>query len=113
MVRRESKYRQRSISLEGAKDRRGRWLTSVLQDCSNVATEVERKLLSEELKRAMDLLPVRQRQVIEKTVIGGCHLNEAAQDIGVTPQAVCGLRKRGLGLLRVILEKSGFSCRDS
>lgn len=63
---------------------------------ADVAAQVELKLLSEEMLRLLADLPAKQRQVILFTVIHGKSLTETAPLLGVTPQAICSMKKRAL-----------------
>lgn len=73
---------------------------SMLADDTDIAGEVERKCLRDELRCALARLPERQRQAVVLTVLEECRLGEAARLLGVTAQAVHNLQKRGLARLK-------------
>lgn len=73
-----------------------------LADKTDVAGEVELKLLGQDALLALRELPPKQQLAILRTVLNGVSLTETAREMGVTAQAVYNLRNRGLARLRKI-----------
>lgn len=73
-----------------------------LVDKADVAQEVETKCLSEELMKAVRMLPAKQQQVVLETIVGHKRLKDVAGELGITVQAIYNLRQRGLARLKTL-----------
>lgn len=80
-------------------------LIEILPNGTDISQEVEDLFLSGEIRKAIHMLPVRQRIVIIKTMFLGFKLVDIATELEVAPQAIFNLRKRALARLKRILEK--------
>ncbi len=74
-----------------------------LPAADNVAADVERGMLAAELRQAVMALPEKQRLAIVGTLLNGEKLSAVAAKLKVSPQAVYGLRVRGLARLKTRL----------
>lgn len=81
----------------------GGGLLAVLASKDHVEDRLEQQEQRDELSQALAGLPERQRLAIIYTVIKGMQLNEAAQRLGISLQAVHSLRQRGFGRLKKVL----------
>lgn len=77
-----------------------------------IEKQVELALLSRELLRMMEQLPVKQRQAILYTLIGGKNLRETGEILGVSAQAVYSLRQRGVAKLQGRLKQNFMGNKD-
>ncbi len=71
----------------------------------NTAAEIEQAETSAELSRALQAMPERQRQAIILTILQEQTLQTAAEQMGVSLQAVYSLRKRGVKAMHSIMLK--------
>lgn len=78
-------------------------LLAVLAAADNVEELLEQQEIRSELSQALTDLPERQRLAIVYTVLQGMSLNQAAQQLGVSLQAVHSLRQRGFSRLKKML----------
>lgn len=83
----------------------GSTVLDTLADDMDIEKQIELKILSNELLRCMEELPVKQRQVILLTLVAGKSLIETANLLGVTPQAIYSLKNRGIKRLRSFYTK--------
>jgi RNA polymerase sigma factor (sigma-70 family) len=102
LFKKERRRWQEEELIEGGQEDEGGDPLLQLPDTMDVAVEVELRFLSEELKAAVDGLPDKQRQVIQRTVLGAERLTTVAAELGITAQAVYNLRQRGLARLKTI-----------
>jgi RNA polymerase sigma factor (sigma-70 family) len=109
LFKKERRRWQRESTLEGGDDTGGLSLLATLPDSCDVAASVELRLLSAELKAAVSKLPERQYQAVVATLVQGRRLAEAAQEMGVSPQAVHNLQRRGVARLKACLFSSDRS----
>ena len=72
-------------------------------DAASVSEALELEADHAEVVEAMELLPDRERLVIEEHYYRGRRLAEIGRDLGVTESRVCQLHRRALVLLRDIL----------
>lgn len=102
LFKRERRHWQREFSLEqaGEPDGEGVGLLEVLTDNTDIAREVENKLVYDEVVRALGSLPERQRYAVASLLAGDSRLSSVAAELGVTIQAVHNLRRRGLARLK-------------
>ncbi|VBB09425.1 rna polymerase sigma factor 70 region 4 type 2 [Lucifera butyrica] len=75
---------------------------AILAAPGDLAMEVEIRLRGAAVREILLQLPERQREVIEKTVLGEAKLSEAAAGMGMSVQAAHNLKKRGLARLKVL-----------
>lgn len=104
LFKRERRNWQGELSLESETEQEESFLNQLADD-TDIEMQIERKLLAAELFGLLGALPAKQRQVILFTVVAGQSLTEAARQLGVTPQAVCGLKKRAIKELKILAEK--------
>ncbi len=83
-------------------------LLELLAAADNVEGEVEARFTTKTVREALVKLPDKQRVAVVKTLLGQAQLADIAAELGVTPQAVYGLRQRGLARLRKELSKKLF-----
>ena len=102
LFKRERRRWQNEAQLDGGSDEDGLAMLDQLADSTDVAGEVEFKWLSSELMTAVTALPDKQRLVILRTVLGAERLTTIAVELGITPQGVYNLRKRGLTRLKTL-----------
>lgn len=101
LFKRERRRWENEAELDGVgQDEDGLSRLEQLPDGTDVASEVEEQWLSGELIAAVKQLPDRQRQVILRTVWDHGSLTTMAAELGITPQGVYNLRKRGLTSLK-------------
>lgn len=81
-------------------------LIETLAASDNVESEVETHFSNKIIKDALQKLPEKQRLAVGKTLLGEAHLADIATELKITPQAVYGLRQRGLVQLRKELAKN-------
>ena len=74
-----------------------------LTSADNVAAAVEMAALAAELRQAVTSLPEKQRLAIVGTLLNKEKLSVVAAELKVSPQAVYGLRERGLARLKTHL----------
>ncbi|KYZ76470.1 hypothetical protein AXX12_08540 [Anaerosporomusa subterranea] len=70
----------------------------------DVVGEVQRREQREELRHALTILPIRQRQAVTATIIGEGRLVDLAVEWGISIQAVHATRKKALLSLRQCFE---------
>ncbi len=75
-------------------------LIEMLVADEQVESEVETQFINQIINDALLKLPEKQRLTIVKTLLGEAQLADIAAELNVTPQAVYGLRQRGLVRLR-------------
>jgi RNA polymerase sigma factor (sigma-70 family) len=79
------------------------------QDFSEeIAAAIELKAQISKTKKILSELSAKQQKVINLTVFKEKQLKEAAQEMGITPQAVYNLQKRGLRNLKDKLSQAAF-----
>lgn len=103
-VRKQQTQWLHEVSIEREGDSEKGNLIDTLPSNTNVSDEVEQRFLENKLRADIDMLPERQRFVVLKTVLCDYSQSELAAELGVTPQAIFNLRKRGLARLRENLE---------
>ncbi|HWR45801.1 sigma-70 family RNA polymerase sigma factor [Sporomusa sp.] len=112
LFKRERRRWQQEITLTGGstggEEHEGPGLLDTLASASNVESEVEAKSTEAVVKQALRTLPDKQRVAIVKTLLGEAQLAEVAAELGTSPQAVYGLRQRGLARLKKELDKNIF-----
>lgn len=102
LFKKERRRWQEEELSEGSLGGEGQDVFAQLVDKADVAQEVETKCLSEELMKAVRMLPVKQQQVVLETIVGHKRLNDVAGELGITVQAVYNLRQRGLARLKTL-----------
>lgn len=102
LFKKERRRWQEEELSEGSLGGEGLDVFAQLVDKADVAQEVETKCLSEELMKAVRMLPAKQQQVVLETIVGHKRLNDVAGELGVTVQAVYNLRQRGLARLKTL-----------
>jgi len=102
LFKRERRRWEQEIQLEGEQEEDGFALLTQLSAGIDVAFEVEIRWLSTELTRAVATLPSKQAEVIMRTVVEGEALTKVAAELGITPQGIYNLRKRGLTRLKML-----------
>ena len=103
LFKRERRRWEQEIQLEGGQEEDGLGgLLAKLPASSDVAMEVELEWLSQELRKVMLTLPQKQAEVIVRTVIGGETLTKVGEELGITPQGIYNLRKRGFARLKIL-----------
>ena len=102
LFKRERRRWEQEIQLEGGQEEDGLGLLAKLPASSDVAMEVELEWLSQELRKVLLTLPQKQAEVIVRTVIGGEALTKVGEELGITPQGIYNLRKRGFARLKIL-----------
>ena len=100
LFKKERRKWQSETAADADVDDEGSSLLDTLQASDNVEAAIERMELSQELQRALAELPERQSRAVILTLIEGRRLIEAGRELGISPQAVHNLQRRGLGRLR-------------
>ena len=102
LFKRERRRWENEIALDGGKDEdEGLSILGQLADGADVAREVEEKWLREELLAGIKALPQKQGWVMIETVFHDESLKNMAGKLGITPQGVYNLRKRGISSLKM------------
>ncbi|HWR09564.1 sigma-70 family RNA polymerase sigma factor [Sporomusa sp.] len=83
-------------------------LLDILAAADHVELAAEGNFISTVIDQALAALPEKQRLIVINTLLDDRQLSEVAVALGVTPQAVYGLRQRGLACLKKQLEKIFF-----
>ncbi|WP_144351404.1 RNA polymerase sigma factor [Sporomusa termitida] len=100
LFKRERRRWQREVPLTGGDREDGEYsLLTTLAAPDNVELAAEEAAIAGAVKEALAALPDKQRLVIVATLLGDVRLTEIAARWGITPQAVYGLRQRGLTCL--------------
>ena len=107
LFKRERRRWQTELPLSGgAEDEEGNerpgWLTA-LAAADSVEEAAESEWISEHIREALRGLPDKQRLAVVRTLLGGAQLADVATELGVSPQAIYGLRQRGLARLKTHL----------
>lgn len=109
LFKRERRRWQQELPLtEGGTDegdKQGNCWLETLAAAVNVEAKVENDFVNEAIAEAVAALPDKQRIAVVKTLLGEGRLADVAVELRVSPQAVYGLRKRGLVHLRKELAK--------
>ena len=101
LFKRERRRWEHEAQLDGGgEDENGLSMLELLADGADVAGEVERRWIAEELIAAVKTLPSTQGQVIVRTVLGHEKLATIGMELGITPQGVYNLRQRGFNRLK-------------
>lgn len=80
------------------------WL-EMLADEQNVEELVENSFTVSAVQQAISTLPVKQRVAVVRTLFEDARLSDVAAELGISSQAVCNLRQRGLARLKKNFEK--------
>lgn len=112
LFKRERRRWQQELPLTGGKsdenDSQAMALIAALPATDNVEASVEKNFIKHLINESLDKLPEKQQVAIVKTLLEGAKLADVAAQMGVSPQAVYGLRQRGLSQLkRDLLNKLG------
>ncbi len=110
LFKRQRRRWQQELPLTGGgavdEDKQGMgWLDTVAA-ADNVEAVAEANFVNCAVGKAMDTLPSKQRMVVVKTLLKGARLADVAKELGISPQAVYGLRQRGLTQLKKELANS-------
>jgi len=100
LFKRERRRWDHEAELDGGGQDEERSRLEQLADGTNVAAEVELHWIAHELTAALALLPDKQRRVIIATIVEQERLTVVARELGITPQGIYNLRKRGLASLK-------------
>lgn len=84
----------------GDEDREMPTILEKLAATDNVEGEAEANFATKIIRTALEKLPAKQRAAVVRTFLGEAQLADVAVELGITPQAVYGLRQRGLARLR-------------
>jgi len=103
LFKRERRRWQQETSLDaggsGDDDNETPNLMAALAAAGDVAGEVDAKFTAGAVRQAVALLPDKQRLAV-RTLLDEARLNDVAAELGVSPQAVYNLRRRGLARLK-------------
>lgn len=105
--RERRRWQQEMLPDSGGEDEAGDPVPGLfdgLTAADNVAEEVEMAVLAAELRQAVTSLPEKQRLAIVGTLLNKEKLSAVAAKLNVSPQAVYGLRERGLARLKTHLQ---------
>lgn len=103
LFKKERRKWEREVAADASDGEEGAALLETLAANDNVEAMIEQMEVSTRLQRALAELPERQSRAVILTLVQGRRLAEAAQELGVTPQAVHNLQRRGLARLKISL----------
>lgn len=111
LFKRERRRWERELPLTGGgQEEEGEMpgLIATLAAAGSVEDTAESLLAAKAIRQALAKLPGKQRTAVVKSIVGEAQLADIAAELGVTPQAVYGLRQRGLARLKKELAKNFF-----
>ena len=104
LFKRERRRWQQELPLIGKgdnqEDKQGLCLLEALAAKDDVEAVAENNFVNAAIHKAVANLPDKQRLAVTKTLLQDAHLADVAHDLGISPQAVYGLRQRALCRLR-------------
>lgn len=102
LFKKERRRWENEVALDGGKDEdEGVSILGQFADTRDIGREVEEKWLSEELLAGIKALPEKQGWVMMETFFHHESLKNMAAQLGITPQGVYNLRKRGISSLKI------------
>ncbi|WP_245692428.1 RNA polymerase sigma factor [Sporomusa acidovorans] len=75
------------------------WLETLADD-QNVEELVENSFTVKAVQQAIGTLPAKQRVAVVRTLLEDARLSDVAAELGISSQAVCNLRQRGLARIK-------------
>lgn len=102
LFKKERRRWQQEGSLEGNAEEEGLSFYDRLAVGLDVAHEVETRQLCQDILEAIAVLPEKQKQVIRRRLLEEEGLSQIALDLGMTPQGVYNLQKRGVTRLKTL-----------
>lgn len=104
LFKRERRRWQQELPLIGTdadqENQQGLHFLDILAAKDNVEALAGDNFVNDAINKAVANLPDKQRLAVTKTLLQDAHLADVAHELGVTPQAVYGLRQRALNRLR-------------
>lgn len=98
LFKRERRRWQNEVTV--GQDEEGQDVLAEMAAAIDVAAAATDRVTSTAILSCINQLPVRQREVLQLTLLDDTSLTDAARQLGVTVQAVFNLRQRGLARVK-------------
>lgn len=109
LFKRERHHWQNEVAV--GQDEDGQDVLASMPDAVDVENMVINQITRAMILSCIDHLPIRQREVLHLTLLGGTSLTDAARQLGVSVQAVFNLRQRALaGVKRSLTADKSTAC---